>query len=70
MLKMAYYEFKHNHPLRGVLVDGWDGDVHKTKFDRIDGRSYEGIIASISVNGAGSNILSKLEFEEWWKRGR
>ena len=66
----AYYEFKHNHPLRGVLADGWDGDVHKTKFDRIDGRSYEGIIASISVNGAGSNILSKLEFEEWWKRGR
>ena len=66
----AYYEFKHNHPLRGVLADGWDGDVHKTKFDGIDERSYEGMIASISVNGAGSNILSKQEFEEWWKRGR
>ena len=66
----AYYEFKHNHPLRGVLADGWDGDVHKTKFDEIDERSYEGMIVSISVNGAGNNILSKQEFEEWWKRGR
>ena len=66
----AYYEFKNNHLLRSILACGWDGEVHKREINGIDENSYQGIIASISFYGAGSNILSKQEFEEWWRRGR
>lgn len=66
----AYWEFREKSLLRSIMANAWDGESHRGKFDVMEESFYLWVVKWVMLNGGGSNILGKEEFEKLWKKAK